>query len=59
MLGTSEHWNLIAQFERDFKGENLEREDRDMWAKSHIYKNGNVNNLFLAYRMGYSYGKVA
>jgi hypothetical protein len=59
MLNTKEHYDLMAKFERDFRYERLEREDHDMWAKNRIYKNGNMNNLFLAYRMGYAYGKVA
>jgi hypothetical protein len=57
MLKTKEHYDLMAKFELDFKGEALEREDKELWSIKQIYKNGNVNKLFLAYRLGYSFGK--
>lgn len=57
MLNTKEHVDLIASFERNFKYERLDREPKDMWAKGRIYQSGTVNNLFLAYRMGYAFGK--
>lgn len=52
-----EHYNLMNNFERDFKHLNLERETKDMWELKCIYCNGETNKLFLAYRMGYSLGK--
>ena len=59
MLNTKEHYDLMAKFERDFKGERLDREeDKELWKRGRIYQNGRVNDLFLAYRMGYSLGKV-
>jgi len=60
MLNTKEHFDLMNKFERDFKDERLDREeDKELWKRGRIYQNGNTNKLFLAYRMGYSYGKVA
>jgi uncharacterized membrane protein len=60
MLNTKEHFDLMNKFERDFKDERLDREeDKELWKRGRIYQNGNTNQLFLAYRMGYSYGKVA
>lgn len=59
MLNTKEHYDLMLKFERDFKGVRLDRENKELWAKGNIYQDGNVNSLFLAYRMGYSFGKVA
>jgi hypothetical protein len=58
MLKTQEHYDLMAQFERAFKHERLDKEDKELWNKSQIYQDGKVNNLFLAYRLGYSYGKI-
>ena len=59
MLNSKEHYDLMAKFDRDFKNERLEKEPKDMWCKGRIYQDGNVNRMFLAYRMGYAYGKVA
>ncbi len=59
MLNTKEHHDLMAKFERDFKGERFDKENKELWTKGRIYQNGNVNNLFLAYRMGYAFGKIA
>ena len=59
MLNTKEHYDLMVVFEREFKWERLDKEDKDMWSKGHIYCDGFVNKMFLAYRRGYSFGKVA
>lgn len=60
MLLTKEHYDLMKQFEKDFPDKRLDREkDKKIWAKARIYENGETNNLFLAYRLGYSYGKAA
>lgn len=59
MLHTKEHYDLMAKFERDFKHERLDKEDKELWSKGRIYQSGAVNSLFLAYRLGYSFGKVA
>lgn len=48
----------MAMFEREYKGScRLDREDRSVW-KYRIYQNGEANNLFLAYRRGYAFGKA-
>ena len=57
-VNTKEHYDIINQFEKEFKYWRLEKEDKDMWKKSNIYKDGYVNQLFLAYRLGYSFGKI-
>ncbi|MFA5378286.1 MAG: hypothetical protein WC455_21205 [Dehalococcoidia bacterium] len=59
IIKTKEHYDLIAQFERTFKGERLDKEPKDIWSNGRIYQDGKVNSMFLAYRLGYSYGKVA
>lgn len=58
MLKTKEHYDLLAAFERDFYGQRLEKESKDLWTKGIIYQDGNVNNLFKAYRLGYSFRKT-
>jgi hypothetical protein len=58
MLKTKEHYDLLSQFEKDFKDSRLLYRGGNVWAKKIIYQDGNVNNLFLAYREGYSLGKA-
>ena len=52
-----EHYELISQFEKDYNRYRLDKEDKTLWDKGIIYQNGEVNNLFLAYRLGYTLGK--
>lgn len=59
MLNTKEHYELMAQFDKEFKGARLDKETKDLWPKEIIYQDGRVNELFLAYRRGYAFGKVA
>lgn len=55
---SKEHNDLMRQFEHDFKCERLDREeDKKLWSLGHIYQSGEVNRLFLAYRLGYSFRK--
>lgn len=57
MLASKEHYDLMAQFEKAFRGHRFDREAKEYWPKGHVYQDGHVNNLFLAYRMGYALGK--
>ncbi len=58
MLKTQEHYDLMAQFERDTKYGAFTKEDKSMWAKGYIYANGEINQKFLTYRMGYAFAKA-
>jgi len=58
MLKTQEHQDLMSMFEREFKGRRLDRETKAIWPMERIYQDGQVNELFLAYRRGYAYGKA-
>ena len=58
MIDSLEHVELMEMFERTFKYERLDREDRSLWERSVIYQNGQTNALFLAYRHGYALGKA-
>lgn len=56
-LGSKEHEEIMKMFEKIYSYLRLEREPISMWSKKIIYQNGETNELFLAYRAGYSYGK--
>jgi hypothetical protein len=58
-ITTKEHYDLIAMFEREFKGLRLDKEPKELWPKGNVYQNGETNNLFLAYRRGFAYGRAA
>lgn len=60
MLNTIEHDELISQFERDFRitGGRARKEPKELWKSGHLYCHGETNELFLAYRIGYAYGKA-
>lgn len=56
-LFDKEHYELIAEFEKVFKGR-FDKEAKERWAKGYIYQNGEINQLFIAFRHGYALGKV-
>lgn len=57
-VGSKEFYDLLATFERDFRGVRLDREAKNMWPRGYVYQHGEVNQLFLAYRKGVAYGKA-
>ncbi|HEH8637071.1 TPA: hypothetical protein SH370_003573 [Pseudomonas aeruginosa] len=57
-LLAKEHYELMAQFEREHSGR-FDKEDKSLWRKGIVYQDGYINELFLAYRRGYAYGKAA
>ena len=60
MLMTKEHYELMASFEREHKHRRPSREkDKELWKLGHVYEDGHVNELFLAYRKGYALGTVS
>lgn len=56
MLLTKEHYDLMEAFERAYRHKRLGREPKERWPKGNIYQNGDTNELFQAYRLGYAYG---
>lgn len=55
---TKEHYDLMESFERQHKRTVRDREDdKGLWAKGYIYKDGHLNSLFIAFRQGYALGK--
>ena len=57
MIKDKEHYDLIKQFDKEYRGNRLDKETKDLWSKGCIYQDGEINNLFLAYRKGYSLRK--
>jgi hypothetical protein len=57
-LITNEHYDLMDAFERIYKTFRLDKENKELWTKGHIYQSGETNDLFLAFRYGASYGKA-
>lgn len=58
MLGTKEHYEVMAEFEKSFKGRRFDKEPMELWKKQRVYQDGNLNELFRAFLLGYSLGKV-
>lgn len=56
-LLSKEHYELIEMFDKLYSHVRLDKEDKAYWSKGNIYQNGEVNNLFLAFRHGVAYGK--
>ena len=57
MIQTKEHYELLAAFEKEFKGRRLDKEDKGDWARGIIYQDGHTNELFLVFRKGYALGQ--
>lgn len=57
-LFSEEHYELIKMFEKEFKGNRLDKEPQEIWSKGNIYQDATVNMLFLAYRRGYAFGRA-
>ena len=57
-LFSREHYELVEMFDREFKGSRLDKEAKDMWPRGYVYQHGEVNQLFLAYRKGFAFGKA-
>lgn len=54
MLVTKEHYDLLAQFEREHSGR-FDKEAKEFWPRGIIYQDGHMNELFLSYRRGYAF----
>lgn len=56
-LTSQEHYDLIANFERAFKGRRFDKEAKNLWPMGVVYCDGEVNKLFDAFRKGYALHK--
>lgn len=57
-IHTQEHIDLIAMFEREHSGGRFDKEPKNFWSMGHIYQDGQLNELFLAYRRGYALARA-
>lgn len=60
MLTSKEHYELMDMFERDnlfSRSRRFDKEEKSLWPKGIVYQDGATNEIFLAYRNGYSFGK--
>lgn len=53
-----EHYDLMAQFERQHSHMRLDREQKELWQKGNIYQNGAANAAFISFRNGYAFAKA-
>lgn len=56
-LKTLEFDNLMAGFERIYKRNRLDREDRQFWRLGVVYQHGETNAAFNFFHQGYEYAK--
>lgn len=56
-IGSKEFYEIIEEFEKNFSWCSLDKEDVKLWEKGYVYRNGETNNLYKAYRLGYSLGR--
>ena len=56
MLKTKQHIDIMAEFEKLYSCERLDKEQKDLWGRGIIYQSGDVNALFDAFRKGVSLG---
>lgn len=57
-ITSKEHYELMTNFENNFRGSRFDREEKSMWPIGAVYQDGKVNELFKAYRMGYALHKA-
>ena len=56
-IKTKEHYELIKEFEKSNSDMRLDKEAKELWVKGQVYQDGNVNKLFINYRLGYALAK--
>ena len=56
-ITSQEHYDLMANFERTFKGSRFDKEPKNLWPMGVVYQDGEVNKLFDAFRKGYALHK--
>jgi uncharacterized membrane protein len=56
-VGDKAFYDLLAMFEKIAKQKfygRLDREDKELWNQGIIYQDGRINELFVAFRLGYA-----
>ncbi len=54
---TKEFYDLVADFERMFKGERMDKEKKELYYLGVFYHSGETNKLFKAFLSGYQLGR--
>ena len=58
-IGSKEHYEILFNFEKNFKEMRLDREKNiDLWKIGQVYENGETNKMYQAFIMGYSFGRA-
>ncbi len=58
-IGSKEHYEILFNFEKNFKEMRLDREKNiDLWKIGQVYENGETNKMYKAFIMGYSFGRA-
>jgi len=57
-IGSKEHYEILEMFEKNFSNHRLDKEPFDLWKKGIIYQNGETNNLYKAFILGYSFARI-
>ena len=57
-LFSAEHYELMLMFEKEYYWFNHVKHEKEHWEDGEIYWNKNTNEMFLAYRRGYVFGKT-
>jgi len=58
-IGSKEHYEILADFEKCFKGHRFDKESKELWSIKYVYQDGEVNKLYNAFILGYAAGKCA
>jgi len=56
-VSSQEHYQLMVQFELDYKLNKPEKEPKQLWKCGFFYCDGETNLKFTAYRQGYAYAE--
>ncbi len=57
-IGTKEFEDILESFEKNFSHMRLDKESKEYWRTGQMYENGETNNAYRAYTLGYSFGRV-
>lgn len=57
MLGTQEHYDIIAFFEKSYPGRN-DKESKELWRIGQVFQHGDRNNEFKMFLSGYMLGRL-
>ena len=53
-IGTKEHYDMIENFEKNYRHARLDKEDKELWYGGRIYQDGRVNDYFYYFSLGYA-----